>query len=670
MEENSLDGDDAYDLFSGYDSYRGCNSSDSSSGLGDSSFEEEEGEASSSLQPDSGTGKERDENGSDPAICEMCGVVGTRGGFFSKTKRFCSVSCSRSYSSNSKKASILARLQGKPPTKKAKVLHKASWSAKIGAFLQAQSTGQLCDTVPMAQEAICFGFHWGKYILDGGYEAAPVSCFRHVPLFDLWEEIVEGIHVETLNTDAALPSRVYWIATVLKIAGYKALLQYEGFDNDPSHNFWCNLGTVDIHPIGWCAANGKILVPPQTIHSKYTDWRKYLMGRLVGSHTLPVDFHIKMVESLKCRFRQGMRLEVVDKIQVSCTRLAVVDTVFGGRLRLLYEDGESEDDFWCHMTSPIIHPVGWSQRVGHNVKATEEKRNDVSNPSWPAKVYCDPFPYFFKQVRIAYPKGEWFEQGMKLEAIDPLNLGNICVATVCKVLLEGFLMVGMDSAPESEWFCYHASSHSIFPAGFCEKNKIELTLPKAYTKDTFSWEAYLKETNSYTAPVRLFNNDCPNHGFKPGMKLEAVDLMAPRLICVATVKRVVQRLLRIHFDGWDDEYDQWVDCESPDIYPVGWCELTGYQLQPPAEEEPIVEPKPKEVKKKKSRVYGKRRKKVWHGKKPTKKHRAAKTTEFSEPTKVLSVQIKEEEMDPQDLKESITEDESNNVKEEENELHM
>lgn len=80
-------------------------------------------------------------------------------------------------------------------------------------------------------------------------------------------------------------------------------------------------------------------------------------------------------------------------------------------------------------------------------------------------------------------------------------------------------------------------------------------------------------------PFRL--QDCPNHGFKVGMKLEAVDLMEPRLICVATVKRVVHRLLSIHFDGWDNEYDQWVDCESPDIYPVGWCELTGYQLQPP-----------------------------------------------------------------------------------------
>lgn len=45
------------------------------------------------------------------ATCEMCGMVGVRDAFYSKTKRFCSVSCSRSYSSNSKKASILARLQ-------------------------------------------------------------------------------------------------------------------------------------------------------------------------------------------------------------------------------------------------------------------------------------------------------------------------------------------------------------------------------------------------------------------------------------------------------------------------------------------------------------------------------------------------------------------------------
>lgn len=43
---------------------------------------------------------------------------------------------------------------------------------------------------------------------------------------------------------------------------------------------------------------------------------------------------------------------------------------------------------------------------------------------------CDPQP------RFVYMGGSFFEEGMKLEAIDPLNLGSICVATVHKVRLS------------------------------------------------------------------------------------------------------------------------------------------------------------------------------------------------------------------------------------------
>lgn len=37
------------------------------------------------------------------------------------------------------------------------------------------------------------------------------------------------------------------------------------------------------------------------------------------------------------------------------------------------------------------------------------------------------------QVRDVDQNGDWFKDGMKLEAIDPLNLSAICVATVRKV---------------------------------------------------------------------------------------------------------------------------------------------------------------------------------------------------------------------------------------------
>jgi len=54
-----------------------------------------------------------------------------------------------------------------------------------------------------------------------------------------------------------------------------------------------------------------------------------------------------------------------------------------------------------------------------------------------------------------------------------------------------------------------------------------------------------------------------------------------RLICVATVVSVVGRLLKIHFDGWDNTYDQWMDCMSPDIYPLGWSDIVGHPLEGP-----------------------------------------------------------------------------------------
>lgn len=65
------------------------------------------------------------------------------------------------------------------------------------------------------------------------------------------------------------------------------------------------------------------------------------------------------------------------------------------------------------------------------------------------------------------------------------------------------------------------------------------------------------------------------------MKIECADLMDPKLVCVATISRIVGRLMRINFDGWEEVYDQWLDIESPDMYPVGWCFLVKHRLEGP-----------------------------------------------------------------------------------------
>ncbi|KAM7089418.1 MBT domain-containing protein 1 isoform X14 [Mycteria americana] len=568
---------DSFGMFDGYDS---CSEDTSSSSSSDES-EEEVAPLPSSLPIIKNNGQvyTYPDGKSGMATCEMCGMVGVRDAFYSKTKRFCSVSCSRSYSSNSKKASILARLQvaGKPPTKKAKVLQKQPLVAKLAAYAQYQATLQNQAKTKAAAVPV-EGFSWGNYINSNSFTAAPVTCFKHAPMGTCWGDISEGVRVEVPNTDCSLPTKVFWIAGIVKLAGYNALLRYEGFENDSSLDFWCNVCGSDIHPVGWCATSGKPLVPPRTIQHKYTNWKAFLVKRLTGAKTLPPDFSQKVSESMQYPFKTSMRVEVVDKTHLCRTRVAVVESVIGGRLRLVYEESEDKtDDFWCHMYSPLIHHIGWSRSIGHRFK-----RSDITKKQ---DGHFDAPPHLFMKVKEVDAAGEWFKEGMKLEAIDPLNLSAICVATIRKVLADGYLMIGIDgseAADGSDWFCYHATSPSIFPVGFCEINMIELTPPRGYAKLPFKWFDYLRETDSIAAPVKLFNKEVPNHGFHVGMKLEAVDLMEPRLVCVATVTRIIHRLLRIHFDGWEDEYDQWVDCESPDLYPVGWCQLTGYQLQPPA----------------------------------------------------------------------------------------
>uniref|UniRef100_A0A8C8EKE3 FCS-type domain-containing protein n=1 Tax=Oncorhynchus tshawytscha TaxID=74940 RepID=A0A8C8EKE3_ONCTS len=556
------------DSFGMFDRYDSCSEESTSSSSSDDSEDEVPSiPASLPIIKNNGQVYTYPDGKTGMATCEMCGMVGVRDAFYSKTKRFCSVSCSRSYSSNSKKASILARLQGKPPTKKAKVLQKQPLMAKLAAYAQYQASQQQQNQAKSKAVVPVEGFDWGRYICSNNLVGAPVSFNCRY--------LAEGVMVEVLNSDTNLSTKVYWVAGIVKLSGFKALLRYEGFDNDTSRDFWCNLCVPEIHHVGWCASSGKPLVPPKSIQLKYSNWKAFLVKRLTGAKTLPPDFATKVHENMQFPFKKLMRVEVVDKTHLCRTRVALVEQVIGGRLRLVYEEGS--DDFWCHMYSPLIHSIGWSRSIGHRFKRSDVSKKIDGQMDAPAQL--------FAKVKDVDQNGEWFRDRMKLEAIDPLNLSAISVATVRKVLADGYLMIGVDGSEVtdgSDWFCYHSTSPSIFPAGFCEINNIELTHPRGYTKLPFKWFDYLRETSSIAAPVKLFNKDVPNHGFRQGMKLEAVDLMEPRLVCVATVTRIVHRLLRIHFDGWEDEYDQWVDCQSSDLYPVGWCQLTGYQLQPPA----------------------------------------------------------------------------------------
>ena len=144
----------------------------------------------------------------------------------------------------------------------------------------------------------------------------------------------------------------------------------------------------------------------------------------------------------------------------------------------------------------------------------------------------DSTPDMFPEYR--QPSG-CFKAGQKLEAVDPLNLATICVATVMKVLRHGYIMIRMDGYETDptggDWFCYHGSSPFVFPPGFCERNNIKLKVSEWYILHYFShlhfyqvpagfegdflWMDYLKSNKSEAAPMSLFSHkDVCKHTFK------------------------------------------------------------------------------------------------------------------------------------------------------------
>ena len=62
------------------------------------------------------------------------------------------------------------------------------------------------------------------------------------------------------------------IASILRISGYYVLLRYEGFGQDGSKDFWMNITSEKVHPVGWCITKGKPLIPPKCesrVHSAF-----------------------------------------------------------------------------------------------------------------------------------------------------------------------------------------------------------------------------------------------------------------------------------------------------------------------------------------------------------------------------------------------------------------
>uniref|UniRef100_A0A182MFV5 SAM domain-containing protein n=1 Tax=Anopheles culicifacies TaxID=139723 RepID=A0A182MFV5_9DIPT len=186
------------------------------------------------------------------------------------------------------------------------------------------------------------------------------------------------------------------------------------------------------------------------------------------------------------------------------------------------------------------------------------------------KAECAPIHLFGPN---AIPSTEnKFRTGMKLEAIDPENNSLFCVCTVAEV--RGYrLKLHFDGYPAEYDFWVNANSIDIFPPGWCYQTNRVLQPPASYVGKPFSWDSYLQETNGLAPEKGMFahlNYTSDKNKFEIGMAIEADDLKKSGKVCVATVADKMGDRILIHFDGWDNRYDYWVNIHSNYIHAVYW----------------------------------------------------------------------------------------------------
>ncbi|XP_069080277.1 lethal(3)malignant brain tumor-like protein 3 [Pleurodeles waltl] len=314
---------------------------------------------------------------------------------------------------------------------------------------------------------------------------------------------------------------------------------------------------------------------------KVWNWVSYLEEEKMPAAPVKLFKEYQSFPLSKNGFKVGMKMEALDPDHPALFCVVTVAEVHGYRMRLHFDGYPDCYDFWTNADSPDIHPIGWCEKTGHKLLPPKGFKDTEFN--WAAylknsKAQAAPKNLFKSINTPVTPSG--FRVGMKLEAVDKKNPALMCVATITD-MVENRLLIHFDNWDESYDYWCDSSSPYIRPIGYCQETGTTLTVPPEY-KDpkNFSWEKYLEETSAQAAPARAFKLR-PPHGFLVNMKLEVVDKRNPMLIRVASIADKEDHRLKIHFDGWSSFFDFWVDADSPDIHPVGWCAKTGHTLQLP-----------------------------------------------------------------------------------------
>ncbi|XP_036389742.1 scm-like with four MBT domains protein 1 [Megalops cyprinoides] len=442
-------------------------------------------------------------------------------------------------------------------------------------------------------------FNWDEYLEENGVLAVPHHAFKHVDL-SLQTGLTPGMKLEVFVRGE--PDGGYWLASIITTCGQLLLLRYEGYHDDRRADFWCDIMTADLHPVGWSRQQGRLMRPPEGVREKHENWEALLEKALSEScsapaHLLEGPHRGKNPLDL---LAPGSTVELQDSEDPGVAWVAAIEENVGGRLCLCYAGTkglpQTHARRWVFYLHPLLHPPGWAREHGCTLAPPAVLRSLRGEAEWdeirqrigaPPQDGAITEELFKDKPAIS---AHCFTVGMKLEAVDPASPFSISPATVTKVFSDQYFLVEMDDlrggkggAGGGPSFLCHRDSAGILPVQWSLKNGVQLSPPPGYEGQDFDWADYLKQCGAEAAPQHCFPTEQCDHDFLESMKLEAVNSLSPEHIHVATVTKVRGQHIWLRLEGVKQSIPEViVHVDSMDIFPVSWCETNGYTLQHPS----------------------------------------------------------------------------------------
>lgn len=296
---------------------------------------------------------------------------------------------------------------------------------------------------------------------------------------DPLDQFGPGCRLELQHSQDSLAA---WPVQVLDNIGGRLQLQYEGAPEWPNlHCFYLN---PYLHEIGWASQNGYEVKPPQEIIHLNPEgkWKDILTKCLEDiENFVPAEFFQEQTQIPNHTFTPAMKIEAINPKDPSCIVPATVAEVFNDQYFLVElddlrpENSRNRQSMVCHRNSPHILPAHLSRKMGLTVRSPpgySEEAFDWDKYLTHCNAHAAP-DSCFPEVQSE----QVLQEHMKLEAVNPYQPQDICIATVTRVTgLYVWLQLEGMKTPVPE-FIVHLESTDVFPMGWCETNGHPLCIP-------------------------------------------------------------------------------------------------------------------------------------------------------------------------------------------------